>query len=95
MGIISAFIGVNIITTKGDFLNLQFDSLLGINLALSSSLIWASFWILNLLDNRENAVKLAGASRMRWYDFGKAIQSCLRPHTTQDTDGLFFHFNSM
>ncbi len=61
IGLFSAFIGVSIIATRGDLSSLQFENSLGIFLALGSSIIWASFWILNLLDNRDNSIKLSGA----------------------------------
>ena len=61
LGLFTAFIGVAIIATRGDFTSLQFNNLFGVSLALGSSIIWALFWILNLLDQRENSVKLFGA----------------------------------
>ncbi|WP_023604429.1 DMT family transporter [Aliivibrio logei] len=41
------YVGVIIIATKGDVLGLEFDSPLGVGLALFSTLLWASYWILN------------------------------------------------
>ena len=41
------YLGVLIIATKGDVLALSFDSPLGVGLALLSTLLWASYWILN------------------------------------------------
>lgn len=61
LGLLTAFIGVVIIATRGDFTSLHFNNLFGVSLALGSSIIWASFWILNLLDHRESSVKLFGA----------------------------------
>lgn len=61
LGLLTAFIGVTIIATRGDFTSLHFNNLFGVSLALGSSIIWASFWILNLLDQRESSVKLFGA----------------------------------
>ncbi|MEN8193973.1 MAG: DMT family transporter [Bacteroidota bacterium] len=60
IGLLSAFIGVVIIATRGDFTSLQFDNALGVSLALGSSIVWAFFWIMNLLDQRNNAEKLFG-----------------------------------
>ncbi len=60
-GLLTAFIGVVIIATRGDLSTLQFHNLLGVSLALGSSIIWAAFWILNLLDPRDNGIKLFGA----------------------------------
>lgn len=61
LGLLTAFIGVSIIATRGDFTSLHFNNFAGVSLALGSSIIWASFWILNLLDQRESSVKLFGA----------------------------------
>jgi len=41
------YMGVLIIATKGDLLALNFDSSLGVFLALLSTLLWALYWILN------------------------------------------------
>lgn len=41
------YAGVLIIATRGDLLSLNFDSPLGVTLALGSTLIWATYWILN------------------------------------------------
>ena len=60
-GLLTAFIGVVIIATRGDLTTLHFNNLFGVSLALGSSIIWAWFWILNLLDQRDNGVKLFGA----------------------------------
>jgi len=61
IGLASAFIGVIIIATRGNIFTLQFHDLFGVSLALGSSIIWASFWILNLLDKQDNSIKLFGA----------------------------------
>ncbi|ASP39948.1 EamA family transporter [Bacterioplanes sanyensis] len=42
-----AYLGVVVIATKGDPLALQFDSPLGVALALLSTLLWALYWIWN------------------------------------------------
>jgi len=41
------YFGVVVIATKGDLLALNFDSPLGVGLALLSTLLWAGYWILN------------------------------------------------
>lgn len=41
------YAGVVVIATKGDILGLEFDSPLGVGLALLSTLLWAGYWILN------------------------------------------------
>ncbi|MEZ8313778.1 DMT family transporter [Vibrio splendidus] len=42
-----SYAGVVVIATKGDVLGMQFDSPLGVALALLSTLLWAGYWILN------------------------------------------------
>lgn len=42
-----SYFGVIVIATKGDVLGLNFESPLGVGLALLSTLLWASYWILN------------------------------------------------
>jgi len=61
IGLTSAFAGVLIIATRGNLIELKFDNLFGVILAVSTSLIWATFWILNLKDKRSNTIKLFGA----------------------------------
>ena len=61
LGMILAFIGVIIISTRGDLLSLQFHNLFGVVLAVGSSFIWAAYWTLNLKDNRSELSKLFSA----------------------------------
>ncbi|MBU1116865.1 MAG: DMT family transporter [Bacteroidetes bacterium] len=58
VGLLLAFVGVVIISTRGNFTSLHFESLTGVIIAVSTSLVWATFWILNLKDNRTSEVKL-------------------------------------
>jgi len=60
-GMLMAFAGVLIIATRGDLLGFKFHNILGISLALGSSIIWASFWTLNLVDKRSESIKLLSA----------------------------------
>jgi len=60
-GLLSAFVGVLIIATRGNLIDLKFDNLFGVILAVGTSLVWATFWILNLKDERNNTIKLFGA----------------------------------
>ncbi|WP_261816410.1 DMT family transporter [Vibrio gallicus] len=41
------YFGVVVIATQGNILSLQFESPLGVGLALLSTLLWAGYWILN------------------------------------------------
>jgi drug/metabolite transporter (DMT)-like permease len=60
VGLISAFIGVLLIATRGNLLELKFGNAFGVILALSTSVVWATYWILNLKDKESNCVKLFG-----------------------------------
>ena len=57
-GLLISFSGVIVIATRGNFSSLHFYNLLGVVLAVGSSLIWALFWTLNILDKREDVQKL-------------------------------------
>ena len=58
LALIISFGGVLIISTHGDILGFRFTNLLGVLLALGSSIIWALFWIYNVRDRRDEVVKL-------------------------------------
>ena len=61
IGLIAAFFGVLIIATRGDIFGLSFHNLFGVLLAAGSSLLWAAYWIMNLIDKRKESVKLFAA----------------------------------
>ena len=56
--IIISFVGVFVIATKGDVLGFRFTNTIGVLLASGSSVIWALFWIYNVKDKRDEAVRL-------------------------------------
>ena len=58
VGLFSAFIGITIIATHGNITSLKFSNLTGVVLAVSTSIVWATFWILNLKDKRDSVTKL-------------------------------------
>ncbi|MEO0089957.1 MAG: DMT family transporter [candidate division WOR-3 bacterium] len=58
LALILSFFGVLIISSYGRFFDLKNVNLLGIILALSSSFVWALYWILNLKDERKEEAKL-------------------------------------
>ncbi len=58
IAIFISFTGVTLIASEGQFAKFHFNSMSGILLALSSAVIWAIFWIINLKDKRDEAVKL-------------------------------------
>ncbi len=56
--ILLSFSGVIIIANKGSFADIQLPNTLGITLALSSSIVWALFWIYNTKSQQKNLHKL-------------------------------------
>jgi drug/metabolite transporter (DMT)-like permease len=54
-----SYIGVLIISTRGDLLALHFESPRGVFLALLSTVFWALYWIANTRDKRDAVVGLA------------------------------------
>ncbi|HEX3029266.1 MAG TPA: EamA family transporter [Clostridia bacterium] len=61
LGLLTAFIGVVVIATRGDIFSMKFHDSEGVILAVGSSLIWGAYWILNVIDKREAPSKLFGA----------------------------------
>ncbi len=53
-----SFLGVIIISTQGRILNMSFDDPFGSALAVSTSIVWALYWILNMRDRRPAELKL-------------------------------------
>lgn len=51
-----SYAGVVVIATKGGVLGMQFDSPLGVALALLSTLLWAGYWILNTKNKADPVV---------------------------------------
>ncbi|MGF1698264.1 DMT family transporter [Vibrio kyushuensis] len=51
-----SYFGVIVIATKGDLLGLDFDSPMGVALALLSTLLWAGYWILNAKNKADPVV---------------------------------------
>ncbi len=58
MAILVSFFGVVIIATRGDVLSMQFSSGAGVALALISTLIWASYWLINQTERRDPLLRL-------------------------------------
>lgn len=53
-----SFVGVLVISTRGDVLGLRFTNVTGVCLATGSSIIWALFWIYNVRDPRDQTVRM-------------------------------------
>lgn len=51
--VLVSYLGVWVISTRGELFSLSFSSPLGVVLALASTLIWASYWIFNTRDERD------------------------------------------
>jgi len=58
IAIFISYFGVLVISTGGNLLSLQFDSPLGVFLALLSTIFWAFYWIGNTNDTRDPTVGL-------------------------------------
>jgi len=58
LAVIISFIGVFIISTRGNLSGFKSTNPAGVLLALSSTIIWALFWIYNIKDERDEAVRL-------------------------------------
>ena len=58
LAIIVSFFGVFFIAAQGDILGFRFSKPTGVLLALTSTIIWALFWIFNVKDKRNDAVRL-------------------------------------
>ena len=57
-GLFVSFIGVVFISSQGGWSGFQNTSINGVLLALSSSVLWSVYWILNVRDKRNEIVKL-------------------------------------
>ncbi len=53
-----SFVGILVIATKGNLLQLQLTNMKGDLLALSTSIVWALFWIINLKCKTDESIKL-------------------------------------
>ncbi|MDY6801920.1 MAG: DMT family transporter [Bacteroidota bacterium] len=58
IALIVSFIGVYFISSQGKLFNHQFADPLGVTLALSTSIVWALFWLYNMKDQRDEVLKL-------------------------------------
>ena len=58
VAILISFLGVLIISTEGRLLSFKFTDPLGVALATGSSIPWALYWIYNVKDKQDEAVRL-------------------------------------
>ena len=58
LALLISFFGVLVLSTRGRISTLQFEDPLGSGIALATSIVWASYWILSLRDSRPSQLKL-------------------------------------
>jgi len=58
LAMLVSFLGILVISTRGDLWGFRVTNLPGALLAMGSSVIWASYWLANVRDRREEGVKL-------------------------------------
>jgi len=58
IAILISFSGVIVIGTRGNVLGFRFSNPTGVLLALSTTIVWSLFWILNTKDKQEETVRL-------------------------------------
>ncbi|NCC25304.1 MAG: DMT family transporter [Deltaproteobacteria bacterium] len=58
VGIVVSYMGVLVIATRGNPWSLEFESPLGVGLALGSTLIWSLYWIYNTKDRMDPVARL-------------------------------------
>jgi len=58
VAILVSFSGVVVIGTRGDVLGFRFSNPTGVLLALSTTIVWSLFWILNTKDKQDETVRL-------------------------------------
>ncbi|USD65222.1 DMT family transporter [Vibrio sp. SCSIO 43136] len=91
------YLGVVVIATKGNLLALEFESPMGVGLALLSTLLWASYWILNTKNKADPVlgvllgflVALPFAFAIAWYEGASWIQISWKGWLAVSYVGLF------
>jgi drug/metabolite transporter (DMT)-like permease len=58
LAILLSFLGIIIISTKANLMAFRFSDFGGDMLALSSSVVWALYWLLNVKDHNDSVIKL-------------------------------------
>jgi len=58
VALLISFVGVFFISSQGGFEGFQNTSVLGVSLAVGSSVLWSLYWIFNVRDKRDEVVKL-------------------------------------
>ncbi len=58
LGLSIGFLGALVVATKGNVTGLNFSDPIGVTLGLGSAVIWATYWLLNLRDERPLVEKM-------------------------------------
>ena len=58
LAIFVSFMGVVVIATRGAPLSMQFSNITGVSLALASTLVWATYWVINQTEKRDALLRL-------------------------------------
>ena len=58
IALLISFAGVVVLSTQGDLVHFTIKEPVGVALALSSSIVWSLFWIINIKDKRDDVLKL-------------------------------------
>jgi drug/metabolite transporter (DMT)-like permease len=58
LALLVSFAGVVVLSSQGNLLHFRLNEPVGIALALSSSVVWSLFWIINIKDKRDDVLKL-------------------------------------
>jgi drug/metabolite transporter (DMT)-like permease len=58
LAIFISFLGIILISSKGQLTDLKSTDPLGVSLAVGSAFVWAIYWILNIKDHREETGKI-------------------------------------
>lgn len=58
LAMLISFIGVLVISTRGDILGMQLTNRMGVVLALGSSIVWALYWTLSINDRKDPLPRL-------------------------------------
>ncbi len=58
IALLISFAGVVVLSSQGNLVHFRIKEPVGIALALSSSVVWSLFWIINIKDKRDDVLKL-------------------------------------
>ena len=58
IALLISFAGVVVLSSQGNLVHFRIKEPMGIALALSSSVVWSLFWIINIKDKRDDVLKL-------------------------------------